>query len=220
MIRSTMTLSLAVLGSMLAASAFALMQVSPDARIAIHFGIDGQPNGFAGPWVAFLSLPAIAGFVTALFALLPRMEPRAGNLAHSGKAYTATWIAVVLMLAACHALLIAHALGYAADVPRLVTAMLGLFLVVSGNVAAKTRSMLLFGVRTPWTLSDERVWQRTHRLYGWGSVCLGLALVGLALGAAAPLVLATATLLGLAALTAATFSYSYWVWRQLQTTAR
>lgn len=220
MIRSTMTLSLAVLGSMLVASTYALMHVSPDARIAIHFGIDGQPDGFAGPWVAFLSLPVIAGFVTALFALLPRMEPRADNLARSGKAYTATWSAVMLMLAACHALLIAHALGYAADVPRLVTAMLGLFLVVTGNVAAKTRSMQLFGVRTPWTLSDERVWQRTHRLYGWGSVCLGLALFGLALGAAAPLVLATATLLGLAALMAATFSYSYWVWRQLQTTAR
>ena len=220
MIRSTMTLSLAVLGSMLVASTFALMHVSPDARIAIHFGIDGQPDGFAGPWVAFLSLPVIAGFVTALFTLLPRMEPRAGNLARSGKAYTATWSAVMLMLAACHALLIAHAFGYAADVPRLVTAMLGLFLVVTGNAAAKTRSMLLFGVRTPWTLSDERVWQRTHRLYGWGSVCLGLVLIGLALGAAAPLVLATTTLLGLAALMAAAFSYSYWVWRQLQTTAR
>lgn len=220
MIRSTMTLSLAVLGSMLVASTFALMHVSPDARIAIHFGIDGQPDGFAGPWVAFLSLPAIAGLVTALFALLPRMEPRAGNLARSGKAYTATWSAVVLMLAACHVLLIAHAFGYAADVPRLVTAMLGLFLIATGNVAAKTRSMLLFGVRTPWTLADERVWQRTHRLYGWGSVCLGVALVGLSLGAAAPLVLATVTLLGLAILMAMTFSYSYWVWRQLQTTAR
>lgn len=220
MTRSPMILSLAILGSMLAASTFALMQVSPDARIAIHFGIDGQPDGFAGPWVAFLSLPAIAAFVTALFALLPRMEPRAGNLARSGKAYTATWSAVALMLAACHALLIAHALGYAADVPRLVTAMLGLFLIATGNVAAKTRSMLLFGVRTPWTLADERVWQRTHRLYGWGSVCLGLALVGLALGAAAPLVLATATLLGLAILMGTTFGYSYWVWRQLQTTAR
>lgn len=220
MIRFAMTLSLVVLCSMLAASAVALMHVSPDARIAIHFGIDGQPDGFAGPWMAFLSLPAIAALVTALFALLPRLEPRAGNLARSGKAYTATWNAVVLVLAACHALLIAHALGFAADVPRLVTAMLGLFLIATGNVAGKTHSMLLFGVRTPWTLSDERVWQRTHRLYGWGSVCLGLALVGLSLGAAAPLVLATATLLGLAILIAGTFSYSYWVWRQLQATAR
>lgn len=159
-----LTISLIALGGMLAASAWILPQFPPDARIAIHFDITGRPDGFAGPLVAFMSLPGIAG-LTAVFALLPRFEPRAANLARSGKAYDTAWITAILLITGCHALLIAHALGRAPDVPRAVTVLLGLTLILTGNVAAKARSKFMFGIRTPWTLSDERVWQKTHRLY-------------------------------------------------------
>lgn len=163
MTRQPLLTSLALIAAMLAASAFALTQVPADARIAVHFDVSGHPDGFAAAWLAFLFLPGIALAATMLFALLPRLEPLAANLARSGKAYLTTWQAVILLLAACHALLVGNALGFTPDVPRLTSALLGLFLIVTGNVAGKTRPMLLFGIRTPWTLADRNVWEKTHR---------------------------------------------------------
>ena len=215
MTRHPLLTSLALIGAMLAASAFALGQVPADARIAVHFDIGGHPDGFAAAWLAFLFLPGLALAATMLFAFLPRLEPFAANLARSGKAYVTTWHAVILMLAACHALLVGNALGLAPDVPRLISALLGLFLIATGNVSGKTRPMLLFGIRTPWTLADRTVWEKTHRFYGRASVGLGFGLVALAVAAAPPLVLASACLGGLALLVAGSTGYSYWLSRQV-----
>ena len=215
MIRHPLLASLGLIGVMLAASAFALGQMPADARIAVHFDLNGRPDGFADAWIAFLLMPGIALAATVLFALLPRLEPRAANLARSGKAYVTTWHALILLLAACHALLVGNALGLAPDVPRLTSALLGLFLIATGNVAGKTRPMRLFGIRTPWTLADRNVWEKTHRFYGWASVGLGFSLVALALAGAPPLVLASACLGGLALLLAGSTGYSYWLSRRV-----
>ena len=214
MTRHPLLTSLALIGARLAASAFALGQVPADARIAVHFDIGGHPDGFAAAWLAFLFLPGLALAATMLFAFLPRLEPFAANLARSGKAYVTTWQAVILLLAACHALLVGNALGLAPDVPRLTSALLGLFLIATGNVAGKARPMLLLGVRTPWTLADRTVWEKTQRFYGRASVGLGVGLVALALAGAPPLVLASACLGGLALLLAGSTGYSYWLWRR------
>lgn len=214
MIRPSLLESGIVIGAMLAASVVALGQVLPDARIAIHFDVTGQPDGFADPVTAFFAMPAVAMAMSLLFVLLPRLEPLAENLARSRSAYAATWRAVTLLLAACHALLIGYALGLVREVPGFMTALLGLFLVATGNVAGKTRPMLFFGIRTPWTLADEGVWRKTHRLYGRTSVALGLSLVLLAFTAAPPVMLAIATLGGLALLVTASTAYSWWLWRE------
>lgn len=217
MTRPLLLESAVVISAMLAASIVALGQVAPEAHIAIHFDLAGQPDGFADPVTAFFAMPAIALAMSALFAVLPKLEPLAENLARSGAAYAATWRAAILLLAACHALLIGYALGLVREVPSFMTALLGLFLIATGNVAGKTRPMLLFGVRTPWTLADEGVWRKTHRLYGRASVALGLGLVLLAFAKAPPVMLGAATLGGLALLVTASMAYSWWLWRENRT---
>jgi uncharacterized membrane protein len=61
----------------------------------------------------------------------------------------------------------------------------GVLLLVLGNVLPRVRSNWWMGVRTPWTLSSERVWRSTHRLAGRTFVLGGLiVLAGLLLPAA------------------------------------
>jgi len=50
--------------------------------------------------------------------------------------------------------------------------------VVIGNVLGKVRSNFMFGIRTPWTLTSYRSWNRTHRLGGRLMVALGLVVIG------------------------------------------
>jgi uncharacterized membrane protein len=56
--------------------------------------------------------------------------------------------------------------------------------VLPGNVLGKVRRNFWLGVRTPWTLADERVWYATHRLaartmVGGGLLALVMTLGGL-----------------------------------------
>jgi len=54
-----------------------------------------------------------------------------------------------------------------------------LLLALLGNLMGKVRRNFYIGVRTPWTLANERVWNATHRFAGKTLVAGGLA--GLAL---------------------------------------
>lgn len=92
-------------------------------------------------------------------------------------------------------------------------ALLGAIFVVIGNVMGKIRPNYAIGIRTPWALADEHVWDKTHRFGGWAFVAGGIVLVvaSFTLPATTPTVAAT---LGVtAAVVVATTLKSYLLWR-------
>ena len=67
------------------------------------------------------------------------------------------------------------------NVLRPVAAATGVLLIAVGNYLGKARRNAIVGLKTPWTLADDTVWDRTHRFTGLGMVIGGLVLVVLAL---------------------------------------
>jgi uncharacterized membrane protein len=88
----------------------------------------------------------------------------------------------------------------------------GALFVVIGNYLGKTRSNFFFGVRTPWTLSSELSWARTHRLAGRLFVLSGLVIMLTAVVAPGPTT-ALVISLAIAGVVAIPVAYSYLVWR-------
>jgi uncharacterized membrane protein len=163
-----------------ALSLWAGTQLPPDARIAVHWGADGKPNGYAGLVHGLVVVPAVALALTGVFAFLPCIEPRREHLRLSAGAYETVWIGVLMMLAGMHALIVSIALGAQIDIVRIVMFLLGALWVVIGNQLGRVRSNFFLGIRTPWTLSDDRVWDRTHRFAGWALVLTGLVVMSIA----------------------------------------
>jgi len=101
--------------------------------------------------------------------------------------------------------------GYALPIPAIAMLAVGVLLMVLGNYMGKLRKNFFIGIRTPWTLASDAVWERTHRLAGWLFVLAGVVVVaGVLLGAA--------IWLPLAAIVAATLIpvvYSLWIYRRL-----
>jgi uncharacterized membrane protein len=52
----------------------------------------------------------------------------------------------------------------------------GLLFVFLGNYLTRVEPNWFIGIRTPWTLSSDSVWRRTHRTGGWLMVIGGLVL--------------------------------------------
>ena len=214
--RQTIMVSLLVVAAMGALSLWAGAQLPADARIAVHWGIDGRPNGYADPVHGLTAIPLVALAIIAVFAFLPRIDPRRENLRLSAAAYETVWIGVVMLLAATHAMIVATALGAHVDVSRIVTFLMGALWVVMGNQFGKVRSNFFFGIRTPWTLADDRVWDRTHRFGGWAFVVTGLLVMAIAatgLADKAGLGLTVALTLGCAGLVVLR---SYQIWREVR----
>lgn len=150
--------------------------------MAIHWNMSGVADGFAPRAVAALLLPLLTLLLAGVHGLAGRLEPRASNLQRSSRALTALVIGMALVQTLVHAMILAAALGTAVDPIAVAIGATGLLLTLSGNYMGKTRSNFVIGIRNRWTLSDEQVWDRTHRLAGRVLVAEGVAALLVALG--------------------------------------
>ena len=129
----------------------------------IHFNWKGEADGWAAkPWGVFV-FPAAMAAILLLFWALPWLSPRPFSL----EKFTTTFHYII----ACtlgfflylHAVFLAEALSAPIDVMRAFLGGTLLFLAAIGNVLGKVRRNFYVGVRTPWTLASDRVWNDTHR---------------------------------------------------------
>jgi uncharacterized membrane protein len=206
-------ISIAIVGAMLLVSALAWLQLPADARVPIHWGPDGQPDDWADKTLGLFLMPAIAAGVATLLAFVPRFEPRRTNLARSSKAYGATWIGVMLLLGGLHVLAVTVALGAELDLTRIVMVGTGVLFVVIGNYLPTVRPNYMMGIRTPWTLTSDVAWTRTHRIGGRLFVLIGIVIAILGLIGIDGMTLVWVLLGAIGILLVVTFAYSYQVWK-------
>jgi uncharacterized membrane protein len=115
-----------------------------------------------------------------------------GQVERAAEVFDITLIAVAGLLLVVQFTLVGRALDPEFNVMRPVAIATGVLLLAIGNYLGKARRNGFIGVKTPWTLADAGVWDKTHRYTGRGMVIAGLALVasGFLLHAAAALGLA------------------------------
>lgn len=195
-----------------AVAAWVWLRLPSGARVPMHWNAAGHVDGYGSP-ASLLLLPGMMLFLTLLFAVLPSIEPRRAHLLRSSRAYCAVWLGVVILMGVLHGAIVLNVLGVAVPVGRVAMAGTGILFTVLGNYLGKVRSNFFFGVRTPWTLSSELAWNKTHRLAGRWFLILGIAIVVAALVGASDLALLYGLFASLVAAGIATIAYSYFVWR-------
>jgi uncharacterized membrane protein len=206
--------SAAVVGAMLVLGAWAWLQLPADAQVPIHWGVDGQPNGYAPKTIGLFLVPLITIGIAAVFWAIPVVEPRRVNIEKSAKAYTAIWLAVVILLGLVDLALTAAALGATFDITLVVFAGVGTLFIVIGNYLPKVRPNYLVGIRTPWTLTSDLSWDRTHRVGGRLFVIEGVAFIIVGLIRPPAGLLLGLLIGGIVLMLVVLFGYSYRVWTQ------
>lgn len=151
----------AVILATLAATIVAYPQLP--ATVPLHWDIQGQVNGWGSKWTLFLFGPGMMLFIVLLFAALPWLSPKKFEVDSFRATYLYMMVVLVALLAYFHVLIVTAALGLAIDVSRAIEGGLCLILALLGNVMGKVRRNFFVGIRTPWTLASEPVWNMTHR---------------------------------------------------------
>lgn len=143
------------------------------AQVPVHWNAGGEIDGWDERHMLLIHSAFLLG-LAALWLVLPRISPQ--RFAIDG--FESTWwfsgMLMVCLIAylQCVHLWAAYRPGFPMD--RAVLGGLGLLFVLLGNVMGKVRRNFWLGIRTPWTLANERVWYATHRLAAKSMVAGGL----------------------------------------------
>jgi uncharacterized membrane protein len=131
-----------------------------------------------------------------------------------GRVYGVVCLAIALSLFCIQVICMLVDIGVHLPIGQMILLVVGLLIVVIGNFMSKVRRNLFFGIRTPWTMSNDTVWERTHRIGSVLFFSLGIVIVLASLFApltAAAIVMAT----GLLLFTIWAIVYSAWLYHHL-----
>ncbi len=197
---------------MLVFSLWGWIMIPEGEKMPVHWDIDGEPDRYGSKFEGLFLIPLILLGVSILFVFIPYLEPRQLHLVHSHKAYLIICLSIMAFMTLIHITVVINGVGYALNVSTIVITCIGLLMIVIGNYLGKIRSNFFMGIRTPWTLSSERSWNKTHRLGGKLFFAFGVLLI---LGAwILPKVYTFWIVIGgVLLLTVITMIYSYLIWK-------
>ena len=138
--------------------------IMPD-TIPTHFGPSGEPDAWGSKYTV-LMYPAILVLVSVLAVPMIKVDPKMDNYGRFSKYYYNFFFGFALFFLAMEAANIAIAMGAAINVGSIICFVTGVLMLFVGNMMPKIKQNFFFGIKTPWALTDEENWFKTHRLGG------------------------------------------------------
>lgn len=183
-------------------------------RMATHWGAGGQPDGWMDKSIGVWIMPAVAAGLSILFFVILRIDPLRKNIEQFFGYYANFVIILNLFLLAVHGWMMLWNVGI--HIPANVAFPVGMACVLFylGIVTSRVKPNWFIGIRTPWTLSNEIVWQKTHKL---GGVLFRMAAIIMLIGAVFPQYAILFVLVPLLSVALITLIYSFLVWKNLKT---
>ena len=177
----------------------------PDAIVS-HWGFSGEPNGYAPKLVGLLVLPAVTTVMLLMFAAIPVIDPLSANIRKFRKQYDTFVAILVLFMLALQADIVLWNVGVFVSPNFIFPVALGAMFYYLGVIFGSVKRNWFIGIRTPWTLSSERVWDETHRVAAKLFKAAGLVAMA---GALVPQYALYFVLVPVLAIVAFSFVYSY-----------
>lgn len=133
-------------------------------RVVTHWGLYGEPNGYSSRFAALFFMPLLSVGMSFLFLFLPGLDPLKENIQKFRKYYELFVMLIMGFLFYLYLLSIAWNLGYTFNMIQFLTPAFGILIYCIGILLENTKRNWFVGIRTPWTLSSDTVWKKTHRI--------------------------------------------------------
>lgn len=140
------------------------------AQVPTHWDINGHPDA----WTTrdnllphFLAFPGVMAIMTLLMWILPWLSPRRFDVDRFRSTFEYIFTLIIGLMGYLGAVLMWGSLHPNLVLIRFVIVGIFVMFALMSNVIGQARRNFWMGVRTPWTLASEVVWNRTHRLAAW-----------------------------------------------------
>lgn len=135
-------------------------------QVPSHWNDQGQVDGYSSKLSGILLMPGILLATLLLLLVVPSIDPRKANIAKFRPQYNIFILCFVLFLAYLYVLTLLAGLGVKIDMNRMLMPAFGLFFIFVGSMVRHAKRNYMIGIRTPWTLHSDVVWDQTHRVGG------------------------------------------------------
>lgn len=129
-----------------------------------HWNAAGEIDGYMPKFWGIFLMPIITIVAFVLFLVIPQIDPLKANIAKFRSTFNLFVVGFVAYMLYVYALTLASALGSRFNMTVMLLPAIGLLLIGTGYMMGQTKRNFFIGIRTPWTLSSETVWDKTHKL--------------------------------------------------------
>jgi uncharacterized membrane protein len=185
-------------------------------RVASHWNFYGQVDGWSSKKLHTTLFPGILAGMYLLFLVIPYIDPKKERYGEFAKVYHIFKLLIIGVFFLVYLVASLYNLGYNINVGYFTATIVGLMMILLGNYMGKIKKNWFMGIRTPWTMSSENVWNKTHRVGGWMFILFGLIII---IAPYLPIYLAAACFIGgILLVTIGTMAYSYIIYKQEEKT--
>lgn len=131
----------------------------------------GSKNGFL---IFSLGLPL---FMYIIKIVLKKIDPLKENYKRFEKAYSITINILILMFSSINIAITLYATKNLKSIKEIFFLIFGVAFIALGNYLPQLKRNFFIGIKTPWTLSDEDTWNRTHKVGGIVFIIFGLLFI-------------------------------------------
>ncbi len=138
----------------------------PD-QMASHWNGAGEVDGHMSKFWGLYLMPSVTLLMFLMFLIIPKIDPLKKNIEKFRPWFDGFILLLVLFLFYLYLLTLAWNLGYTFNMTRMLLPSLGILFIYIGFLFSHAKRNWFIGIRTPWTLSNEKVWDKTHKRGAW-----------------------------------------------------
>ncbi|APX99397.1 SdpI family protein [Lacinutrix venerupis] len=134
-------------------------------QVPIHWNANGEIDGW-GSKATLLIIPFILPvLIYVILSLVPKIDPKQKIEATSKKFYNIKLL-LTLFMSVLALFILYSSKSQSFTNPNIIIMLIGLLYVILGNYMKTIKTNYFIGIRTPWTLENDIVWKKTHKLAG------------------------------------------------------
>ena len=135
-------------------------------KMVSHWNAQGQADGYMSKFWGLFLIPITLVGLALLFTAIPRIDPLKANIEKFRKYYDGFIILFFIFMLSIQFQVILWNLGIKISPNIIMPISIGILFFYIGVLCENAKRNWFIGIRTPWTLSNEKVWEKTHKIGG------------------------------------------------------
>lgn len=146
-------------------------------KVITHWNFQGVADGWNSKNFHLIFFPCLMIFLYIMLYFVPKIDPKRERYKEFEKTYLILKTIIMATLFIIFVIATLVNLGYKIPVGKSVSLVIGIMMIVLGKYMGKIKNNYFVGIKTPWTLSSEYVWDKTHKFGGWTFFIFGLIII-------------------------------------------
>lgn len=133
-------------------------------RMASHWNWQGNADGYMSKGWALFFFPFLMVFLNFLLYFIPKIDPQKENIEKFRNSYNNFILAFNVFFLYIYSLTIVWNMNISIDMNSVLMPGLALLFYSCGDLMKNAKLNYTIGIKLPWTLANETVWDKTHKM--------------------------------------------------------